>query len=279
MRVARETLPGLGIKEMPDSNVQLILRVAIQRCHDLTLIPDRALGNLEAGMDARQVARAFGVLVSTIYRLTDRFLHNNVVDRPRSGRPRVTSQRQDRNIVRTHMRDRFLPATTTARQTVGTHNRPVSDITVRRRLIAVHLNCRRPYIGQRLTQRHRIARHNWAVLPRQWKNIVLSDESRYCVDRADGRMKVWRRRGERFTDACVMERDSWGGPSVMLWGAISWGLRVQPVIFENNGRGRDRGVTAQRYIDEVLTPVVVPVFARQRQAQAILAQHNITTMD
>ena len=105
-------------------------------------------------MDAKQVARAFGVHVSTIYRLTDRFLqNNNVVDRPRSGRPRVTSQRQDRNIVRTHMRDRFLPATTTARQTVGTHNRPVSHTTVRRRLIAVHLNCRRPYIGQRLTQR------------------------------------------------------------------------------------------------------------------------------
>ena len=178
-------------------------------------------------MDARQVTRAFGVHVSTIYRLTDRFLqNNNVVDRPRSGCPRVTSQRQDRNIVRTHMRDRFLPATTTARQTVGTHNLPVSD-TVRRRLIAVHLNCRRPYIGQRLTQRHRIARHNWAVLHRQWRNrqwqnIVFSDESRYCVDRADGRMRVWRRRGERFTDACVMERDSWGGPSIVLWGAISW---------------------------------------------------------
>ena len=189
-------------------------------------------------MDATQVARAFGVHVSTIYRLTDRFLqNNNVVDRPRSGRPRVMSQRQDRNIVRTHMRDRFLPATTTARQTVGTHNLPVSDTTVRRRLIAVHLNCRRPYIGQRLTQRHRIARHNWAVLHRQWRNrqwqnIVFSDESRYCVDRADGRMRVWRHRGERFTGACVMERDGWGGPSVMLWGAISWGCRVQPVIFE-----------------------------------------------
>ena len=109
------------------------------------------------------------------------------------------------------MRDRFLPVTITARQTVGTHNRPVSDTTVRRRLIAVHLNCHRPYIGQCLTQRQRIARQNWAVLHRhrQWQNIVFSDESRYCVDRADGRMRVWRRRGERFTDPCVMERDSW----------------------------------------------------------------------
>ena len=197
-------------------------------------------------MDARQVARAFGVHVSTIYRLTDRFLqNNNVVDRPRSGRPRVTSQRQDRNIVRTRMRDRFLPATTTARKTVGTHNRPVSDTTVRRRLIAVHLDCRRPYIGQRLTQRHRIARHNWAVLHRQWRNrqwqnIVFSDESRYCVDRADGRMRVWRRRGDRFTDAYVMERDSWGGPSVMLWGAISWGRRVQSCTTRHLRKQRPR---------------------------------------
>ena len=121
--------------------------------------------------------------------VSDRFLqNNNVVDRPRSGRPRVTSQRQDRNIVRTHMRDRFLPATTTARQTVGTHNRPVSDTTVRRRLIAVHLNCRRPYIGQRLAQRHRIARHNWAVL--QWQNIVFSDESRYSTT-TPGHRRHW----------------------------------------------------------------------------------------
>ena len=268
MRVARENTTRPGYK-----------RNARQQCsthfksNDTTMprlnadSRQRALGNLEAGMDARQVARAFGVHVSTIYSLTDRFLqNNNVVDHPRSGRPRVTSQRQDRNIVRTHMRDRFLPATTTARQTVGTHNRPVSHTTVWRRLIAVHLNCRRPYIGQRITQRHRIARHNWAVLHRQWQNrqwqnIVFSDESRYCVDRADSRMRVWRRRGERFTDACVMERDSWGGPSVMLWGAISWGRRVQPVIFENNGRGHGRGVAAQHYTDEVLTPVVVPVFA------------------
>ena len=152
MRVARETLPGLGIKETPDSNVPTNFTSSDTTMPRLNADSrQRALGNLEAGMDARQVARAFGVHVSTIYRLTDRFLqNNNVVDRPRIGRPRVTSQRQDRNIVRTHMRDRFLPATTTARQTAETHNRPVSDTTVRRRLIAVHLNCPRPYIGQSL---------------------------------------------------------------------------------------------------------------------------------
>ena len=114
-------------------------------------------------MDARQVARAFGVHFSTIYRLTDRFLqNNNDVDRPRSGRPRVTSQRQDRNIVRTHMRDRFLPATTTARQTVGTHNRPVSDTTVRRCLIAVHcttqLGCSASTVAEPTVAEHRLLR-------------------------------------------------------------------------------------------------------------------------
>ena len=91
-----------------------------------------------------------------------------------------------------------------------------------------------------------------------------------------------------------MERDRWGGPSVMLWGAISWGRRIPPVIFQNNGEGRGRGVTARRYIDEVLQPVVVPFMAGRRHlifqqdnakphtarlTQDFLVQNNIHIID
>ena len=45
----------------------------------------------------------------------------------------------------------------------------------------------------------------------------------------------------------------------MLWvGGISWRCRVPPIIFQNNGVGCGRGVTARRYVDEVLQPVLVP---------------------
>ena len=60
----------------------------------------------------QQVARHFGVHVSTIERLVRRLRETGRdADRPRSGRPRVTSQRQDRAIRLAHLRNRHLTAT------------------------------------------------------------------------------------------------------------------------------------------------------------------------
>ena len=45
-------------------------------------------------------------------------------------------------------------------------------------------------------------------------------------------------------------RDRWRGASMMLCDGMSWRHRVPPVIFQNNGVGRHRGVTPMRYVDE-----------------------------
>ena len=45
---------------------------------------------------------------------------------------------------------------------------------------------------------------------RQWRLVLFTDESRFILYRADGRRRVYRRRGERFADACVVERDPFG---------------------------------------------------------------------
>ena len=88
--------------------------------------------------------------------------------------------------------------------------------------------------------------------------MFFSDESRFCFDHADGRFRVYRRTGERYADACVMERDRWGGANIMVWGGIAYGERTQLVVlnFQDNDPGR--GLTARRYIDQVLRPHVVP---------------------
>ena len=67
--------------------------------------------------------------VSTIERLVRRLRETGrVADRPRSGRPRVTSQRQDRAIRLAHLRNRHLTATETAVNTVGSHNHRIHPI-------------------------------------------------------------------------------------------------------------------------------------------------------
>lgn len=219
----------------------------------------RAVGLLDAGLSARQVARRFGCNVSTIARLLQRHEETgSVADRPRPGRARVTTPDQDRYIEMQHLRDRFRTATQTARETPGRHQPRISANTVRRRLRSRDLHARRPVRGMVLTAERRQNRARWARQHRpwtlrDWNNVLFTDESRFCQSRADGRQRVWRRQGERYAACCIQEFNRWGDAGVMVWAGISGNYRTRLVVINGN-------LTARRYIDEVLEPVVVPFF-------------------
>nr|KAG5698401.1 hypothetical protein BaRGS_006596 [Batillaria attramentaria] len=88
-------------------------------------------------------------------------------------------------------------------------------------------------------EQHACSGHlNWNNV--RWQNVLFSDESRFCIDHADGRVRVWRRRGDRYADNCVVENNAWGGPSLML-GAIGHNQVLGPVIFQGLGPGRGNG--------------------------------------
>ena len=71
----------------------------------------RAIALLMQGQRQQQVANHFWVNVSTIERLVRRLRETgHLADRPRSGRPRVTSRRQDRTIRLAHLRNRHFTA-------------------------------------------------------------------------------------------------------------------------------------------------------------------------
>ena len=61
----------------------------------------------------------------------------------------------------------------------------------------------------------------------------------------------------------------------MTWGAIGLNRRLGPVIFQNIGPGRGNGVNAQRYINQVLAPEIMPYF--QQHANLTLQQDNAHT--
>ena len=54
---------------------------------------------------------------------------------------------------------------------------------------------------------------------RDCRDMLFGDESRFCIDHADGRFRVYRRTGKKFANACVMERGRWGKAYVIVWGA------------------------------------------------------------
>ena len=78
------------------------------------------IGMIQAGTPQHDVALWFGVRRNTISSLWRRFqTTRSQSDRPLSGRPHVTSQRQDQYIRVKHLRNRFQTASVTARTIPG----------------------------------------------------------------------------------------------------------------------------------------------------------------
>ena len=139
---------------------------------------------LNAGMTINAVAMNIGCSTRAIRHLRQRFqATGRTEDRPRSGRPRVTTRSHDRYIRNTYLRNRFQTVTATAANTPGTQNNRISVQTVRNRLRKGGLSARRPYVGCVLARLHRVNRVNWVRshqhwLGQQWNSVPFSDESR-----------------------------------------------------------------------------------------------------
>lgn len=229
---------------------------------------ERALGMAEMGATQVQIARRFGCTPLTVSRLLQRFRQTGgTADRPRSGRPRVTTPMEDRHIRTIHLRNRFVTATSTAATALGHH---ISQRTVLRRLRAAGIRAYRPFRGMALTARHRLDRLRWARRVRlwqvrEWQRVLFTDESRFKLFRNDGRERVYRRQGERLAPACIREVQPFGGGGVMVWGGICGEQKTDLVIVQGN-------LNAVQYRDQVLQPVVLPFL--RNQPQGIVFQHD-----
>ena len=124
------------------------------------------------GNTQRNVSVRLGVSQSVIGRLWQWFqATNSVRNRPRSGRPRSTTNREDRYITNMALCQR----TTTARRlrdnlrtVTGTR---VSDQTIRNRLRANNLRCHRQAFRPPLLPHHRTARRHWCMLHLRWQRV------------------------------------------------------------------------------------------------------------
>ncbi|GFW47948.1 transposable element Tcb2 transposase [Trichonephila clavipes] len=142
--------------------------------------------------------------------------------------------------------------------------------TIRRRLTEVGLRSRRPLRRLPLTPHHRQCRLDfcrtratWSVT--DWRRVIFSDESRFSLCADDHRTRVWRRTGQRSDPAFIVERHTAISQGVTVWGAISWDTRSSLVVLQGT-------LTARRYVDDILTPIVLPMLSSR--PGAIYQQDN-----
>ncbi|GFV20971.1 transposable element Tcb2 transposase [Trichonephila clavipes] len=142
-----------------------------------------------------------------------------------------------------------------ARHTTQVTGRPISRFTVARRLHGGGLFARRPVRCVPLTPAHRSRRSLWCREHRNWRDnewgrVLFTDESRFSLSSDSHRILIWRERGSRNHPSNIIERDRYGGCSVLVWGGIMLGSRTDLHIFDAGS------VNGTRYCNEFLLPYV-----------------------
>jgi transposase len=139
-----------------------------------------------------------------------------------SGRPRKTTKREDRRIVRVTTTNCFDSASKI--NTIVKPQNTISEKTIKRRINAVgihgYVSAKKPFVNEA----QRIKRLQWASEHQnwtedQWKNVLFSDESSFVL-KWKGRKIVWRRKGERFNTKYIqgtIKHDK----KIMVWGCFS----------------------------------------------------------
>ena len=216
----------------------------------------RIVGLCEQGTSTRKAATIVGTSNFTVNRIWNQWLKEGDCSRKvGSGRKKITSAREDRRIRRSALTCRKA----TARElkdnlAIGQTYTP-SVTTISRRLHDAGIYSRRPLLGLPLTHQHKACRLEWCCSRKnwnvQWRNIIFSDESRFVPYGNDARGRVWRRSGERAIPSCIVSRHTARQNGIMVWGAICHSTRLPLVTIRGT-------LNAQRYVNEVLIPVVLP---------------------
>ena len=225
------------------------------------------IGMRNAGLSCREIARQIDRHHSVVTRLVQKFqATNDVRDRPRTGRPRKTTRREDASLLRLVRRNPFMNSTILRSQWLP--GRAISTRTIRNRLKTAGYRARRPIRRPLLTPVNRRARLQWARQRQRWnlaswRRVHFSDESRFLLHVVDGRSRVWRRANTALAERNIAETIPFGGGSVMVWGCVSHDCKLDLVTVQGNLNG-------QRYEREILETNVIPHFDNH-----VLADHPI----
>ena len=180
----------------------------------------------DEGYSQRNIAKKLKISLCAVQSILKKKRETGTVaDRPRSGRPRATTNRVDRSLVRLSLSDRRASSKILKSQLQDVTGSSLSTRSIRRRLLKAGLKGCVAAKKPMLTARHKKLRLKWAKERRQWEQsewskILWSDES--IFELIPGRRAIVRRRvGERFHPDCIVSTVKHGGGKIHVWGCMA----------------------------------------------------------
>ena len=219
-----------------------------------------------------QISQLYGVSKSSVARIIDKWNKTkSVANNPRSGRPRITTVRQDRILTRLCKNDPRLSSVQLNGIMAKSYQMQCSVSTTKRRLRSQNLFGRRSAKKPLISLKNRIARikfakeHlNWTV--KDWSKILWTDESKFMMFGTDGIKFIRRPKGKRYDPKYQLPTVKHGGGNVMVWGCFSRDM-VSPIYHID-------GIMDQVVYLDIIKKVMLP-HAKQKMPRGwILQQDN-----
>lgn len=221
---------------------------------------DQLVGAILAGKKVAQAARMFDLSWSTANDIWQKYKKTGSTEnRPRSGRPRETSERDREKLV-----EDATGSTENRRRTfqdIGNQlSTPVSEDTVRRVLHELGYHRRVARKVPFLTKKHKQKRMLWArqygkFTQCDWSCVIWSDEAYIQLGEKKGCVYVTRRADEEYDEEYLEPAFMQPPVRVMIWGCIMKGRKGPLVILEYPG-GPGGGFNTVRYKAQVLEKVL-----------------------
>lgn len=197
----------------------------------------------QAGLSQLDFAERVGVRRETVCRILVRRRETGRLDPGRStGRPRISTERDDHQLQRWARQDRFKSCSALRTEWLQGNEIEAHRRTINGRLLQMGYRARCTVLKPKLMPRHNRNRLAWSrnlrnLTVAHWQDVAFADESRFMLFPADGRLRVRRRAGESLLDECVRPRVAAGGGSVHVWGAFSAHGKPDLVALRQNVTG------------------------------------------
>lgn len=198
---------------------------------------------LDEGYSTRSIAIRERVSNGTVWKTGKRRAEGHgYKDLPRSGRPRLFSERTERKILRMIKSGELDNAIEVQKHLLNKENLDVSVDTIRRIFhrngLVARVKKKKPF----LSKRHRQSRLEFAKKYKDWtiddwKHVVWSDESKFQIFGSDGRQWCWKEPGAPLSARHVKPTVKFGGGSIMVWGCFTSSGTGYVVPIEGNMNG------------------------------------------
>lgn len=146
--------------------------------------------------------------------------------RPRSGRPRKLTAREESTVVKKIRINSKISAPKVAQEIKEEFSKNVNPQTIRNCLHRAGYNGRvarrKPLISEKnRKKRLEFAREHANKTNAFWETVIFSDETKINLFGSDGRDKVWRKKNTALKIENVCPTVKHGGGNVLLWGCMS----------------------------------------------------------